>query len=160
MDGAGSGCGARAPRLPPILRSPRLPRVLPEHPGGRAALDGGRGRPRPGLDAGRVERHAARPPRAPDGEGDTMRSASAPVSFGVFEMTAADTGLPDPDRVLDAMAAAGYQGTELGPPGYFGDGAGAAGALEQRGLALAGSFLPLRLSRSERAAEDTVYLDE
>ncbi|MGN6378550.1 MAG: sugar phosphate isomerase/epimerase family protein [Gaiellales bacterium] len=88
-----------------------------------------------------------------------MRAASAPVSFGVFEMTADDAGLPDPDRVLDAMASAGYEGTELGPPGYFGDGAGAAGALDQRGLALAGSFLPLRLSRAERAAEDTAYLD-
>jgi inosose dehydratase len=86
--------------------------------------------------------------------------ASAPVSFGIFEMTADDSGLPDPQTVLDAMSAAGYVGTELGPPGYFGDGAAAAEALEQRGLALAGSFLPLRLSRAEHAAEDTAYLEE
>jgi inosose dehydratase len=83
-----------------------------------------------------------------------MRVASAPVSFGVFEMTAGDTGLPDPAAVLDAMAAAGYAGTELGPPGYL-----QAGALAGRGLALAGSFLPLRLSRPEHAAEDLAALD-
>jgi inosose dehydratase len=89
-----------------------------------------------------------------------MRLASAPVSFGIFEMTADDSGLPEPEAVLDAMTAAGYVGTELGPPGYFGDGAAAAGALEQHGLALAGSFLPLRLSRAEHAAEDTAYLED
>ena len=32
-----------------------------------------------------------------------MRVASAPVSFGIFELTAADAGLPDPVAVLDAM---------------------------------------------------------
>lgn len=83
-----------------------------------------------------------------------MRVASAPVSFGVFEMTAGDTGLPDPAAVLDAMVAAGYAGTELGPPGYF-----QGGELDGRGLALAGSFLPLRLSRTEHAAEDLAALD-
>jgi inosose dehydratase len=89
-----------------------------------------------------------------------MRVASAPVSFGVFEMTAGESGLPDPKAVLDAMAETGYEGTELGPPGYFGDGAAAAAALGERGLALVGSFLPLRLSRAEHAHEDTAYLEE
>jgi inosose dehydratase len=88
-----------------------------------------------------------------------MRVASAPVSFGVFEMTAEDAGLPDPEAVLDAMVDAGYTGTELGPPGYFGDGAAAAAALEERGLALVASFLPLRFSRAESAEEDLAFLD-
>ena len=45
------------------------------------------------------------------------------------------------------MARRGYAGTELGPPGYFGDGAAVADTLGSRGLALVGSFLALRLSR-------------
>jgi inosose dehydratase len=88
-----------------------------------------------------------------------MRVASAPVSFGIFELTTEDEGLPDPVAVLDAMADTGYEGTELGPPGYFGDAAGTAAALAERNLALVGSFLPLRLSRKEHIAEDMAFLD-
>ena len=29
--------------------------------------------------------------------------------------------VPEAERVLAAIAAAGYEGTELGPPGYLGD---------------------------------------
>jgi inosose dehydratase len=88
-----------------------------------------------------------------------MRVASAPVSFGIFELTADDSGLPDPLDVLDAIADTDHEGTELGPPGYFGDASGTAAALEQRGLALVGSFLPMRLSRKEHIDEDFVFLD-
>jgi inosose dehydratase len=88
-----------------------------------------------------------------------MRVASAPVSFGVFELTADDSGLPDPVAVLDAMVEGGYEGTELGPPGYFGDPSGTAAALSERRLELVGSFLPMRLSRREHEAEDLAYLD-
>ena len=52
VDGARRRRAARAARLPPVLRGARLPRLLPERARRRAALDGGRGRPRPGLDAG------------------------------------------------------------------------------------------------------------
>ena len=89
-----------------------------------------------------------------------MRVASAPVSFGIFELTTDDEGLPDPIAVLDAMVDTGYEGTELGPPGYFGDAAGTAAALAERDLGLVGSFLPLRLSRREHIAEDIAFLDE
>jgi inosose dehydratase len=90
-----------------------------------------------------------------------MRVASAPVSFGIFELTAEDAGLPAPGDVLDAMANGGYEGTELGPPGYFGEGegAGAAAAMADRGLSLVGSFLPMRLSRREHVDEDFGFLD-
>ena len=88
-----------------------------------------------------------------------MRVASAPVSFGIFELTADDAGLPDPVDVLDAIAETGHEGTELGPPGYFGDAAGTAAALQERNLELVGSFLPLRLSRRERIDEDFAFLD-
>ena len=51
-----------------------------------------------------------------------MKVANAPLSYGAFEMTVGtDFPVPDPALVLDAMAAAGYAGTELGPPGYLGD---------------------------------------
>ena len=89
-----------------------------------------------------------------------MRVASAPVSFGIFELTADDAGLPDPVAVLDAMVGAGYEGTELGPPGYFGDAGGTAEALAERNLALVGSFLPMRLSRREHTDEDFAFLDD
>ena len=88
-----------------------------------------------------------------------MRVASAPVSFGVFEMTAGDTGLPDAADVLDAIADTGHEGTELGPPGYFGDGPATARALEGRRLQLVGSFLPLRLSRREHVEADLAFLE-
>jgi len=88
-----------------------------------------------------------------------MRVASAPVSFGIFELTADDAGLPDPVDVLDAIAETGHEGTELGPPGYFGDAAGTSAALQERKLELVGSFLPLRLSRREHIDEDFAFLD-
>jgi inosose dehydratase len=88
-----------------------------------------------------------------------MRVASAPVSFGIFELTAEDAGLPDPVAVLDGMVDGGYEGTELGPPGYFGDADGTAEALAERNLALVGSFLPMRLSRREHVDEDFRFLE-
>ncbi|MGZ4431955.1 MAG: sugar phosphate isomerase/epimerase family protein [Gaiellales bacterium] len=89
-----------------------------------------------------------------------MRAASAPVSFGVFEMTADDSGLPAPEALLDAIAETGYEGTELGPPGYLGTGGEVGERLSQRGLALVGSFLPLRLSRHEHEDEDFAVLEQ
>jgi inosose dehydratase len=83
-----------------------------------------------------------------------IRLANAPVSFGVFELTADEALLPSPDEVLDAMVAAGYEGTELGPPGYLGDAEALRGRLERRGLALVGAFIPLRLTDREGFAED------
>ncbi len=50
-----------------------------------------------------------------------IRVANAPVSYGAFELTVGVLpNVPGPDEVLDAIAAAGYEGTELGPLGYFG----------------------------------------
>jgi inosose dehydratase len=63
-------------------------------------------------------------------------------------------GVPDPGDVLDAIAEAGYEGTELGPLGYVD-----AAALDERGLALVGAVLPMRLSRKEHLAEGFVLAD-
>lgn len=50
---------------------------------------------------------------------------NAPVSYGVFEMTVGtDRYLAPAERVLDEVAAAGYQGIDLGPNDYLGQGAG------------------------------------
>jgi inosose dehydratase len=83
-----------------------------------------------------------------------VRVAAAPVSWGVFEKTEGDARQMGPELMLDQMAAAGYAGTELGPPGYFGDAAQVRQRLGHRGLSLVGAFLPQRFSRPEHAAED------
>ena len=88
-----------------------------------------------------------------------MRLANAPVSYGVFELTAEDADLPDPEELLGAIAAGGYSGTELGPPGYFGEGPELVARLQRHGLSLVASFLPLRFSRAEHREEDLGRLD-
>ena len=53
----------------------------------------------------------------------SVRVANAPLSYGAFEMTVGtDFAVPDPERVLAAIGDAGYAGTDLGPPGYLGEG--------------------------------------
>lgn len=74
-----------------------------------------------------------------------IQVANAPVSYGAFELTVGILpNVPGPDEVLDAIAAAGYEGTELGPRGYLGSGGELRNRLERRGLALAGAFVELR----------------
>jgi inosose dehydratase len=85
------------------------------------------------------------------------RIAAAPVSWGVSELQLLPANIT-PDLVLDQMVTAGYQGTELGPPGFLGDGAATRGRLERRLLELVGAFVPLRFSRPEHAAEDLASL--
>lgn len=87
-----------------------------------------------------------------------IRIAAAPVSWGVFEQTEGDPLQLAPEAMLDQMSAAGYAGTELGPPGFFGDADQLRGRLAARHLSLVGAFLPLRFSRSEHAAEDLEWM--
>ena len=89
----------------------------------------------------------------------TPRVAAAPVSYGVFEITVDQPGLPDGPALVEAMADAGYAGTELGPPGFFGRGREVGALLADHDLQLVGSFLPLRFSRDEGFAEDMLELD-
>jgi inosose dehydratase len=89
----------------------------------------------------------------------SARVASSPVSFGVFELTVDDAGLPAPATLIRTIAELGYGGTELGPPGYFGAGAEVATMLDVGGLDLVASFIPLRLAHREHHAEDLRELD-
>jgi inosose dehydratase len=90
----------------------------------------------------------------------TPRIANAPVSYGAFEWTVGQVpNVPGPEEVLDAMAAAGYEGTELGPPDYLGNGDVLAGRLERFGLELMGAYIPLRLTEPDALADDLRVLE-
>jgi inosose dehydratase len=81
--------------------------------------------------------------------------ANAPCSYGAFEITVGVLpDVPDAETVLAAMETAGYEGTELGPPGYLGDKENLRGRLEQRHLALVGGYIPIRFSEPDHWQED------
>ena len=70
--------------------------------------------------------------------------ANAPVSYGAFELTVGhDPNVPDGITVLDQVAAAGYDGIDLGPVGYLGSGERLGELLAERGLGLAGAYVEL-----------------
>jgi inosose dehydratase len=47
--------------------------------------------------------------------------ANAPVSFGIFELTTG-ADFPEPETILGPLRDAGYNGIDLGPPGWLGRG--------------------------------------
>ena len=86
--------------------------------------------------------------------------AAAPVSWGIFELTAdADGVLPTAEAFLDDVVAAGYAGTESGPPGFFGTAGEMRAALASRRLGLAGTFLPYRFTSETFAQDELPELD-
>lgn len=79
-----------------------------------------------------------------------MRIGNAPISWGICEIPDWGPQLPY-RRVLEEMAAAGYQGTELGPWGYFPtDPVELKELLDESGLAMAAAFVPLNLREEGR----------
>jgi inosose dehydratase len=89
-----------------------------------------------------------------------IRIANAPVSYGAFELTVGVLpNVPGPEWVLDAIAEAGYEGTELGPLGYLGAGRILRERLERRGLRLAGAFVQVRFGEDETLGELERTLD-
>ena len=62
--------------------------------------------------------------------------------------------VPAAEEVLAAIAGAGYEGTELGPPGYLGDRSNLRERFAGNGLALAGGYIPIRFSEPEHWEED------
>jgi inosose dehydratase len=68
--------------------------------------------------------------------------------------------VPGPERVLDAISDAGYEGTELGPPGYLGQRDNLRDRLEDHGLELVGGYIPIRFSEPEHWHEDLAGMSE
>lgn len=90
-----------------------------------------------------------------------IRVANAPCSYGAFEITVGRLpNIPAALAVLESMAQAGYEGTELGPPGYLGDRAELATRLGSNGLELVGGYIPIRFSEPERLDEDIRAMEE
>lgn len=88
-----------------------------------------------------------------------MRVGNAPVSWAVYE---ADRPNPPYARVLDEIAEAGYEGTELGPYGYLPTEPEALRReLRSRRLGLGSSFVPLPLEDAaarERSVESALQV--
>jgi inosose dehydratase len=89
-----------------------------------------------------------------------IRVANAPCSYGAFEITVGKLpNVPGAVEVLSSMAAAGYEGTELGPPGYLGEGDALRSRLDASGLELVGGYVPIRFSEPERLHDDLPGLE-
>jgi inosose dehydratase len=90
----------------------------------------------------------------------TLRAGNAPLSYGAFEMTVGVfPNVPGPERYLDEVSRAGFDGTELGVPGYLGEGEELRRSLDQRGLELTGGWCPIRFSEPEHWDEDLAALE-
>lgn len=85
--------------------------------------------------------------------------AAAPVSFGVFELTA-DGPLPEPDELLEIVRDAGYDGIDLGPVGWLGWDDEIAARLRQYELTLCGGWVDLPFSDDEAFQAALPTLDE
>ena len=89
-----------------------------------------------------------------------IRVGNAPLSYGAFEMTVGIfPNVPGPEELTAEVASAGYEGIELGPPGYLGDGDELRERLERHGLVLTGGWCPVRFSEPEHWEEDLAELD-
>ena len=89
------------------------------------------------------------------GDADTWPAGllgNAPVSYGVFGTT---VGGASPADLLASIAQAGYAGTELGPPGFFGSVDETVQALHRNGLQAIAAYAPVHFT----ADDDTVRHD-
>ena len=88
------------------------------------------------------------------------RLASAPVTWGVWELTTGRHDLLAPEAILAAVHDLGYTGIELGPLGYFGDSAEVVGELlGAHELELAGAFVQLHLAETDAFERDLPLLE-
>ena len=89
-----------------------------------------------------------------------IRIANAPCSYGAFEITVGILpDVPGPEFVLAAISGAGYQGTELGPPGYLGQRDNLHDRLAEHDLVLVGGYIPIRFSEPEHWGEDLAAME-
>ena len=90
----------------------------------------------------------------------TIQIATAPVSWGIWEMTIDRPDLIPAQRYLETIVDMGYSATETGPPGYFApNGAEAVERARRFGVDLIATFLPLRLDDPAGFEEDLGALD-
>lgn len=90
-----------------------------------------------------------------------LQVGNAPLSYGAFEMTVGVfPNVPGPERFLDEVTEAGYVGTELGVPGWLGEGDELRARLEEHGLVLTGGWCPIRFSEPEHWDEDLAALQD
>jgi inosose dehydratase len=86
-----------------------------------------------------------------------IRTANAPVSYGVFELSRPDVvPLPDGEQLAAWVAEAGYEGIDLGPVGLLGDRETLPLLLQRHGLALAGGWIDLPFAGGDDAFERAV----
>lgn len=79
-----------------------------------------------------------------------IKIGTAPVSWGIMEVEGWNGQAPYA-KVLDEMAEAGYEGTELGPYGYLpSEPVRLMAELSSRGLSMVSAFVPLPLAEPER----------
>ncbi len=91
----------------------------------------------------------------------TVTVANAPISWGAFELTVGvHPGVPDADRILDLLVAAGYDGIDLGPVGYLGRGDAIRERLTARSLGLAGGYIELPFADHDALAGKLAELDD
>jgi inosose dehydratase len=82
-----------------------------------------------------------------------IRVANAPCSWGALEFAATEQPAPA-SQVLDEMAAAGYDGTELGDWGFLpATPRELAADVGRRHLALVAAFVPIALARADAVAD-------
>ncbi len=97
-----------------------------------------------------------------------IRIANAPVSYGVFGDITVDS-VTTPAQLLGSMAAAGYAGSEIGPPGFFGSEDQLCRAFSGASLDPVGAYVPLHtqdanavlerdLERMDRTLDELVAL--
>jgi inosose dehydratase len=83
-----------------------------------------------------------------------IKIGTAPVSWGIMEAEGWN-GHQAYARVLDEMAEAGYEGTELGPYGYLPtEPEHLIAELSSRGLRLVSAFVPVHLAEAQRYETD------
>jgi inosose dehydratase len=92
--------------------------------------------------------------------GERFHFACAPVSWGVEDYYGPSWEQPY-KAILDEMAECGYEGTELGPYGYFPvDAKALRPQLEDRGLKMLSSFVPVNLAEPSAAEEAVQRIQE
>lgn len=92
-----------------------------------------------------------------------IKIGTAPVSWGIMEVKGYE-GQKSYGDVLDEMAKAGYEGTELGPYGFLPtEPKRLTSELSARGLRLISAFVPIPLSEPERyndSSQETMRVAE